>query len=191
MKQDLAKFSLDSDKCVLLVIDIQERLVPAMPSKVYRRLLASVDMLVKAADLLSVPVVTTEQYPKGIGHTVAELADACRTTLIEKVSFGCCGEPTFLAALKQTGRSQVIVVGMEAHVCVYQTVLGLIDEGYNVHLVRDAICSRSKTDFLAGVENAVSAGAVATTAETVLFQLMQTSTHAQFRAISRLVKERE
>ena len=191
MKQDLGRFSLEAGKAVLVVIDIQERLVPAMPSKVYRRLLSTVEMLVKAADLMGIPVVTTEQYPKGIGHTVPELAGLCGKTVIEKVSFGCCGEPAFVETLKKSGRSQVIVTGMEAHVCVYQTVLGLLAEGYNVHLTRDAICSRSKTDFLSGVENAVSAGAVATTAETVLFQLMQTSTHDQFRAVSRLIKERD
>jgi nicotinamidase-related amidase len=135
-------------------------------------------------------VVTTEQYPKGIGHTVPELADACKGTVVEKVSFGCCGEPNFLAALKKIGRSQVIIVGMEAHVCVYQTVLGLLADGYNVHLVRDAICSRNKTDYLAAVANAKQAGAVVTTAETVLFQMLQGSTHEQFKAVSKLIKER-
>ena len=138
-----------------------------------------------------VPVVTTEQYPQGIGHTVAELADACKGVVVEKVSFGCCGEPEFMTALKKTGRSQVIITGMEAHVCVYQTVLGLLEDGYNVHLVRDAICSRNKTDYLAGVDNAAQAGAVVTTAETVLFQMLQKSTHEQFRAVSKLVKGRD
>jgi len=80
---------------------------------------------------------------------------------------------------------------MEAHVCVYQTVLGLLEDGYHVHLVRDAICSRNKTDFLAGVANAAAAGAVVTTAETVLFQLLKESTHDQFKAISKLVKNRD
>jgi nicotinamidase-related amidase len=135
-------------------------------------------------------VVTTEQYPQGIGHTVPELADACKEALIEKVSFGCCGEPDFLAALKKLGRSQVIITGMEAHVCVYQTVLGLLEEGYNVHLVRDAICSRNKIDYLTAVAGADKAGAVVTSAETVLFQMMQKSTHEQFRAVSKLVKAR-
>ncbi len=190
MPIDISQFKLDADKAVLVVIDIQERLVPAMPKKVYARLRETVAMLVEAAKLLGVPVVTTEQYPRGIGHTVPELAEACSDQVIEKVSFGCCGEPNFQAAMKETGRSQVIVTGMEAHVCVYQTVLGLLEDGYHVHLVRDAICSRNKTDYLAGVENAVQAGAVATTAETVLFQLMKESTHEQFKAISRLVKER-
>jgi nicotinamidase-related amidase len=190
MSNDLGKFKLDAEKTVLVVIDVQERLVPAMPEDIYLRLRNTVAMLVEVAGLLGIPVVTTEQYPKGIGHTVPELAAACNETVIEKVSFGCCGEPTFLKALKNTGRTQVLITGMEAHVCVYQTVLGLLEDGYYVHLIRDAICSRNKTDYLAGVANAGQAGAVVTTAETVMFQMLQESTHEQFRAVSKLVKER-
>jgi nicotinamidase-related amidase len=190
MSNDLGKFKLDAEKAVLVVIDVQERLVPAMPEDIYLRLRNTVAMLVEVAGLLGIPVVTTEQYPKGIGHTVPELAAACNEIVIEKVSFGCCGEPTFLEALKNTGRTQVLITGMEAHVCVYQTVLGLLEDGYYVHLLRDAICSRNKTDYLAGVANAGQAGAVVTTAETVMFQMLQESTHEQFRAVSKLVKER-
>ena len=190
MSNDLGKFKLEAENAVLVVIDIQERLVPAMPQEVYLRLRDSVGILVNGTGLLGVPVVTTEQYPQGIGHTVPELAEACKEAVVEKVSFGCCGEPNFMAALKETGRTQVIITGMEAHVCVYQTVLGLLEEGYHVHLVRDAICSRNKTDYLAGVANAAQAGAVVTTVETVLFQMLQKSTHEQFRAISKLIKER-
>ena len=190
MSNDLGKFKLDAEKTVLVVIDVQERLVPAMPEDIYLRLRNTVAMLVEVAGLLGIPVVTTEQYPKGIGHTVPELAAACNETVIEKVSFGCCGEPNFLKALKNTGRTQVLITGMEAHVCVYQTVLGLLEDGYYVHLIRDAVCSRNKTDYLAGVANAGQAGAVVTTAETVMFQMLQESTHEQFRAVSKLVKER-
>lgn len=190
MSSNVEKFKLDADKAVLVVIDIQERLVPAMPEKVYKRLRETVKMLAQAAKLLDVPVVTTEQYPKGIGHTVPELADSCCEKVVEKVSFGCCGEPDFLAAIKETGRTQVVVTGMEAHVCVYQTVLGLLEDGYHVHLLSDAICSRNKTDYLSGVANASQAGAVVTTAETVLFQMLKESTHEQFKAISKFVKER-
>ena len=190
MSNDLGKFKLDAEKAVLVVIDVQVRLVPAMPEDIYLRLRNTVAMLVEVAGLLGIPVVTTEQYPKGIGHTVPELAAACNETVIEKVSFGCCGEPNFLKALKNAGRTQVLITGMEAHVCVYQTVLGLLEDGYYVHLIRDAICSRNKTDYLAGVANAGQAGAVVTTAETVMFQMLQESTHEQFRAVSKLVKER-
>jgi nicotinamidase-related amidase len=190
MSSDLTKFKLEADKAVLVVIDIQERLVTAMPQDVYTRMRETVSMLVNGAGLLGIPVVTTEQYPQGIGHTVPELAEACKGTVVEKVSFVCCGEPGFMAALKKLGRTQVILTGMETHVCVYQTVLGLLEDGYHVHLVRDAICSRSKADFQVGVANAAQAGAVVTTAETVLFQMMQKSTHAQFRAVSKLIKVR-
>jgi nicotinamidase-related amidase len=110
--------------------------------------------------------------------------------VIEKTSFGCCGEPAFMTALAKLGRRQVLIAGMEAHVCVYQTVLGLIAAGYCVHLVRDAICSRHKEDFQAGVANAARAGAVVITAEIALFQLLKDARHEQFRAISRLVKAR-
>jgi len=190
MTNDIGKFKLEADKAVLVVIDIQERLVTAMPQKIYGKMLKTVEMLVQAAKLLGVPVVTTEQYPKGIGHTVPELAGACSDKVVEKVSFGCCGEPNFLGALKETGRSQVVVTGMEAHVCVYQTVLGLLEDGYHVHLLSDAICSRNKNDYLRGVENANLAGAVVSTAEIVLFQMLKGSTHEQFKAISKLIKER-
>lgn len=190
MSINLSRFKLDADKAVLVVIDIQERLVPAMQQKVYHRLRDTVEMLVAGAELLGVPVVTTEQYPKGIGHTVSELAAACKDTVVEKVSFGCCGEPAFLQILKQTGRTQVIVTGMEAHVCVYQTVIGLLEEGYHVHLVRDAICSRNKTDYLAAIANAAQAGALVTTAETVLFQMLKESSNVQFKGVSKLVKDR-
>ena len=190
MSIDIGPFKLETGKAVLVVIDIQERLVPAMPQKIYLRLRDSVAMLVESAALLGVPVITTEQYPKGIGHTVPELAAACSGGVVEKVSFGCCGEPGFLAAIRATGRSQVLVTGMEAHVCVYQTVLGLLEDGYHVHLVRDAICSRNKSDYLTGVANAAQAGAVVTTVEMALFQMLQESTHAQFKAISALVKNR-
>ena len=191
MSIDLDKFWLDKENTALLVIDVQDKLVTAMPPKVYARMRATTAMLVEATGLLGIPVLTTEQYPKGIGHTVAELSAACAQGVIEKTSFGCGGEPAFLAALQQLGRRQLLVTGMEAHVCVYQTVLGLLAAGYHVHLVRDAICSRHKEDFRAGVSNAARAGAVVSTAEIVLFQLLKDSRHEQFRAISKLIKERD
>ncbi|BCR04712.1 hydrolase [Desulfuromonas versatilis] len=190
MSQDISRFKLDKDKAALVVVDVQEKLIPAMPEKVYRQTLKSIQFLVEGARHLKLPVVATEQYPKGLGRTVSDLAQACQDKLVEKVSFGCCGEPSFLETLKSLGRSQIIVTGMEAHVCVYQTVLGLLDAGYHVHLVRDAIISRGKIDYLNALENAARAGATVTTAETALFQLMGASTAPEFKAISALVKNR-
>jgi nicotinamidase-related amidase len=190
MSEGFAKFTLERDKAVLLVIDVQERLVPAMDEKVYKKILRSINLLVQGSKELQLPIVTTEQYPLGLGHTVPELSAACAGGVVEKVSFGCCGEPNFLQRIKEIGRPQVIVTGMEAHVCVYQTVLGLLAAGYHVHLVRDAISSRNKVDFLAGVENARAAGAVVTTVETALFQMLTTAAAPEFKAVSALVKNR-
>ena len=131
MTIDLDKFWLDREQAVLVVIDVQAKLTPAMPPTVYARMRATTAMLVEAARLFGIPVVTTEQYPQGIGHTVPELATACQNGVVEKTSFGCCGEPAFLTALAKLGRRQMIVTGMEAHVCVYQTVLGLLGAGYD------------------------------------------------------------
>jgi nicotinamidase-related amidase len=190
MNEPLDKFWLDRDKALLVVIDVQQRLIPTMPAKVYRPVLRTIDFLVRTSRQLQLPVILTEQYPKGLGPTVPELAEAGREKLIEKLTFGSCGEPNFLDHLKKLGRTQVLVTGMEAHVCVYQTVLGLLGAGYHVHLVRDAIISRGKIDYLNALDSARHAGAVVTTAETAAFQLLRTAAAADFKAVSALVKER-
>jgi nicotinamidase-related amidase len=188
MSQRAAEFKLDRDQAVLVVIDVQERLVPAMPEKVYRKIKANIELLLEGAKHLGIPVVTTEQYPRGLGHTVADLAEACGDTVIEKISFGCCGEPKFNDELKKIGRKQVIVTGMEAHVCVYQTVLGLLEDGYAVHLVRDAICSRVKENYQAAITNSGAAGAVISTTEMALFQMLKEAGTPEFKAISKMLK---
>lgn len=188
MSQRAADYRLDPDQAVLVVIDVQERLVPAMKDKIAGKIKGNIALLLEGAKQLGIPVITTEQYPRGLGHTVADLAEVCGETVIEKVSFGCCGEPKFNEALKATGRKQVLVTGMEAHVCVYQTVLGLLEDGYAVHLVRDAICSRSKENYQAGVENAAAAGAVVSTTEMALFQMLKEAGTPEFKAIAKLIK---
>lgn len=186
----LDRFKVDRHQAVLVVVDVQERLAPAFPEKDYKGLLGAIDLLVKGAEELKIPVVTTEQYPKGLGHTVPELQQACTSGVIEKTSFGCCGEPAFLDRMRELGRSQVMITGVEAHVCVYQTVIGLLDAGYHVHLVRDAICSRRGSDFRTALQLARAAGATVTSAETVLFQLLQDAKAPEFRAVSKLVQAR-
>ena len=186
----LEKFWLDRDKAVLAVIDVQQKLVPTMPQDVYRRVLKSIEFLVKSAGELAIPVVVTEQYPRGLGATVPELSGVGVGGVVEKVSFGCCGDPEFMTRLKSLGRTQVVVTGMEAHVCVYQTVLGLLEAGYHVHLVRDGIIARGETDYLNALNLAQQAGAVVTTSETAVFQLLRGSTSPGFKKISGLVKER-
>ncbi len=188
MSQSATDFQLDRDQAVLVVIDVQERLVPAMKEKIARKVKNNIELLLEGAKQLGIPVVTTEQYPRGLGHTVADLAEACGDTVIEKVSFGCCGEPKFNEALQATGRKQVLVTGMEAHVCVYQTVLGLLEDGYAVHLIRDAICSRAKENYQAGVDNSAAAGAVVSTTEMALFQMLKEAGTPEFKTIAKLLK---
>jgi nicotinamidase-related amidase len=183
----LEKYMLDADRAVLVVVDIQERLVKAMkhPEKVY----GNTRHLIEAAKLLNIPTLVTEQYPKGLGHTVDEVKSAlAEYAPIEKMDFSCCGEAAFMQAIKATGRTQAILCGMETHVCVLQTALGLLDAGYIVHFVADAICSRKKDDFLVGVNMARDAGAAITGTESALFMLLKRAGSDAFKAISKRIK---
>lgn len=188
MERNLEKFKLEREKALLLVVDVQQKLLPSMDPAIWERTKKRIDLLLEGAAELELPVLTTEQYPKGLGPTDPELAEPARTRVIEKMAFGCCGEPRFLEHLRGQERPQIIVTGMEAHVCVYQTVLGLLAGGWQVHLVRDAIISRRKDDYRNSLELARDAGAVVTTAETALFQMLHTAEAPQFKAISRLIK---
>ena len=180
-------FRLERDKAAVVVVDIQERLMAAMKhaKKVYR----NTNIILEASKALGLPVVVTEQYPKGLGHTVEDVK-SCLPAYepIEKITFSCCGEDSFMDAVEETGRKQVILVGSETHVCVYQTCLDLLEAGYSVHLLRDAVCSRAKENFLAALELMRQAGAVITTTETVLFQMLVKAGGDEFKAISKLVK---
>jgi len=155
---------LNLEGTVLVVVDVQERLAPAMPPEILERVVKGIRTLIDAAAVLKLPVITTEQYPAGIGPTIAALArhDARR----------------------------VLLVGMEAHVCVFQTLLDLCAHHYEVHLVRDAICSRRKSDYQAALHLADAAGATLTTVEIALFQLLRHSRAPEFKAVSSLIKQR-
>jgi len=184
------KFWLEGEKVVLVVIDVQETFAPAMNANLYAQLLEHTNLLIEGFKALNLPIIATEQYSEGLGHTVPELDRAAEQYRIEKMAFSCCGEESFLAALKATGAKQVVIVGMETHVCVYQTVLDLLDRGYIVHLVRDAVSSRFQSDYENAISTAARAGAVITTTETALFQLVKGAGTAGFKAISKLVRQR-
>jgi nicotinamidase-related amidase len=182
-----ATFQLNRRDAVLLVVDIQERLAAAMAER--DRVVANTGHLIAAAKLLGVPVVLTEQYPKGLGPTVPELRAALEPcAALEKMTFDCCGEPSFAPALAQTGRSAVIVCGMEAHICVLQTVLGLLAQGWRVHVVADAVCSRDAANARTALELLRDAGAVVTCAETVMFQLLERAGTPEFKALQSRIR---
>ena len=138
---------------------------------------------------MDIPLLITEQYPKGLGPTIPEIKDVIPSYApIEKISFSCCGEPFFLEAVQVTGRQQVVLAGMETHVCVLQTCLDLLKEGFDVHVVSDAVCSRTEQNYRAGLEFMRDAGAVISCTETVLFQLLAKAGTESFKIISKRIK---
>ncbi len=184
----MEKFFLDKDQAVLLIIDVQEKLCRAMDEKVLERLTANVNILQEAAAELGIPVVVTEQYVKGLGETLSPIKEKLSEAALEKMTFSCCGDNAFLEKMRSLKRPQVIIVGMETHVCVLQTVLQLLDGGYHVHLVRDAVMSRRKENWFVGMEGAKAAGAVITSTETALFQLLRVAGTDEFKKLSKLVR---
>jgi nicotinamidase-related amidase len=182
------KFFLDRNSTVLVVIDVQEKLCRAMDEKLLERLTGNISILQDTARELGMPMVATEQYVKGIGETLCILKEKLTDPPLEKMTFSCCGEAPFPERLKALGKKQVLVTGMEAHVCVLQTVLELLDAGYRVHLVKDAVMSRRKENWKVGIEAAMAAGAVITSTETALFQLLRVAGSDEFKKLSRLIR---
>jgi nicotinamidase-related amidase len=179
---------LDRKNAVLVVIDVQERLVPAIEPEALARTLKYTKALVGAAKEMGIPVIGTEQYPKGLGPMVKEIAEQLPAPSLPKVTFSCGADDGFAKALAATGRRQVIVSGMESHVCVFQTVRDLVAGGYEVHLCADAVASRTELHRQTGIELAREAGAIVTTAETAIFDLLHQAGTPEFKKVSPLVK---
>lgn len=183
----MEKYMLRRDEALLVIVDIQERLAVAMTEK--ERVVTNTLHLIESAKLLGVPLLITEQYPKGLGPTVPEVRNAVQSYApIEKISFSCCGEKFFMEAVQETSKKQIILVGMETHVCVLQTCIDLLQNGYFVHIVSDAICSRTKHNYKTAIKYMRDAGAVITCTETVLFQLLTKAGTEEFKAISKRIK---
>lgn len=179
---------LRAEDSLLVVVDVQERLLPAIHES--PRVLRNVDTLLKAAGLLSVPVILTEQYPKGLGRTVESVRAALPdgTPTVEKITFACTGEPAFNALVEGSGRKQIVVCGTEAHVCVLQTVLGLRQAGQAVYLAADAVSSRTADNHAAAVARMSAAGVPIVTTEMILFEWMERAGTPLFKAVSALVR---
>ncbi len=178
---------LDSKQAMLLIVDVQESFRKQL--KDLDNLTRNITILAEAAKILKVPVVLTEQYPQGLGKTIAEIA-AClgEHKYFEKTSFSCGDAPGFLEMMESIGRNQVIICGIEAHVCVNQTTHSLMANDYTVHVVADAIASRSQRNKDMGWEKMISSGAVPSCVEMALFEMLGESGTEQFKAVQRLVK---
>ncbi|MDD2557612.1 MAG: hydrolase [Desulfuromonadaceae bacterium] len=177
---------LTPDNTVLLIIDVQERLVKAMAN--YAEVEKAITTLQQGMDILNLPTLITEQYPRGLGTTVESIAARNSSgAVVEKTTFSSCAEANFKPALKKLGRNQIVVTGMEAHVCVLQTVLDLLQAGYQVHVPIGAICSRNDQNRDNALRRMEQAGAIITNVESVLFELLHQAGSDQFKAISKLI----
>ncbi len=175
------------EKTAGLVIDIQERLFPVMWEK--ETLLKNCEILIAGLKELAIPTVVTQQYTKGLGDTLPEIKSLIPDfTFIEKRDFSCCDEPSVIEKLKETGAENVVICGIESHVCVLQTAIDLKEAVYNPVVVMDCVSSRSKENFELARERFRFEGIMMTSYESLLFELTRTSTAPEFRAISKLVK---
>ncbi len=184
----MKNMNLISDECLVLVVDMQERLASVMGD--WDATMNKTKLLIEGASLLNVDVAVTEQYPKGLGHTVAELAAAMpeKSAVIEKSSFSCFGALEFTNHLRGKNARTLVVCGVETHVCVLQTVRDAIARGYDVVLAADAVTSRNAFDKQIAFEFMRENGAQIRTVESILFDWLRDSTHPQFKTISRLVR---
>lgn len=178
---------LKREATVLVVIDIQGKLARLMHDS--ERVIHQAGILMQGMSVLGVPVLVTEQYPKGLGPTVDELQPILPASgIIEKAAFSCCAESSFMDRLHALQRPQVLVCGIETHVCVYQTVRDLLEIGFHPHLVTDAVSSRTSSNRELAIRKMETMGAQLTGTEMALFELLGVSGTEEFKAISRLVK---
>ncbi|MFF7065672.1 isochorismatase family protein [Pseudomonas sp. NPDC008258] len=173
---------IDASQATLLVVDVQEKLIGAMHEA--ERLTARIEWLVAACTRLALPVVFSEQYPKGLGPTLSRLKEACASApVVEKLHFSCVPADCLSQSLMQRG--QVVLCGIESHVCVLQTALDLVASGKQVFVVADATSSRTAENHLAALQRMAALGVQVVTREMVVFELLRTASHEQFREISK------
>ncbi|MCO6437649.1 MAG: hydrolase [Phycisphaerae bacterium] len=180
---------LDANRAFVLLIDVQEKLLPSIRG--HENIVASIDKLLEVVRIFELPVIVTEQYPKGIGRTDARLLrrlESAPFTLIEKMAFSACGEDPVRDALRELDRSQCILVGIEAHVCVQQTALDLRSQEYDVFVCADAVGSRGRVDFENALHRMRQEGAYVTTVESAVFELCERCDTGRFKSMIDVIK---
>ena len=181
---DIARRPLEADQCALVVVDIQQKLLPPIFNK--DELVRNSQLLVRLAKILSIPTMLTTQYSRGLGATVPEIASLLNgTQAIDKVEFGCFGSDLFRSALKALpgNRNTVLLCGMETHICVMQTALGALNDGYLVHVASDAVGSRAEWNWKVGLDRMRDAGAVISSTEMMMYELLRCSGTAAFKEL--------
>ncbi len=189
-----ATSTLDRRSASVIVIDVQDRLAAAMPQR--ERVISSASLLLRAAGIVGVPVIVTRQYPKGLGDTdaalgavLSEATDAgADISTVDKMTFDCFAEPSFVEAVRASARRQLVIAGMETHICVTQTALAALREGFDVHVIADACCSREEASHGYALARLTAAGAVISTAESAAYELVGRAGTDEFRALLAAVK---
>ncbi len=186
------RFYIDKEDTVYLLVDVQTQLFSVMSETDRQEVEKNTSILISGMKELDVPVVVTEQYTKGLGLTIGSLQQGLGELYqpVEKLAFSCWGEEPIRKKIESTGKKHVIISGIETHVCILQTVLDLLANGYIVHVVADAICSRYSSDRERALSMMEQMGAVITSTEIVLFQMLKVAGGPQFKAVSKLVKNR-
>ena len=179
---------LDVDRAVLVIVDLQEGFRPVIDR--FEQIVARTAIVAEAAKLLGVPIMANEQYPQRLGSTVPEIKNVLPATVtpVDKTSFSSCGADGFWQTLEASGRKQVMLAGIESHVCMNQTAHDLLARGYQVHLLTDCTSSRTAENRQLGIDKMLRSGAQPSSSEMALFELMVDSKHPQFKAISKLIK---
>jgi nicotinamidase-related amidase len=179
---EIARRPLESDRCALLVVDIQEKLLPPIFQK--EQLVRNSQLLIRAAGVLKIPAIVSTQYAKGLGKTVPEVASLLpETEAVDKDRFSCFGSDAFCTLLKRLpgNRNTLLLCGMESHICVAQTALAALREGYLVHVASDAVSSRTEWNWKIGLERMRAAGAVISSTEMMIYELMGSSSSPAFK----------
>lgn len=174
---------LETNNSLVLMIDVQERLVGALEKNV---IVEKSQKIIDGANILGIPVLATEQYPKGLGHTVVTLADD--TEVVEKTYFNALLEDGMLDKIKSYGKKQIILFGIETHICVYQTACALIEAGFEVYIIKDACASRNKYEFKQGIEAMRDNGAKISCVEMTLFEWLKGAKNPKFKEVQALIK---
>jgi nicotinamidase-related amidase len=179
---EVARQTLEADRCALLVVDIQEKLLPPIFQK--EQLVRNAKLLIRAANLLKIPAIVSTQYAKGLGGTVPEVASLLpETEAIDKNLFSCFGSDVFCTLLKRLpgNRNTLLLCGMESHICVTQTAMAALREGYIVHVASDAVSSRTEWNWKIGLDRMRAAGAVISSTEMMIYELMRSSASPAFK----------
>jgi nicotinamidase-related amidase len=186
---EAARRPLDAGQCALIVVDIQEKLLPPIFNK--ETMIKNAQLLIRLAKILSIPAMVTTQYSKGLGGTVTEIAWSLgEIRTIDKLEFGCFGSDEFRSGLKMLpgNPNTLLLCGMETHICVTQTALGALNEGYLVHVASDAVGSRSEWNWKIGLDRMRAAGAVISSTEMMMYELLRCSGTQQFKELLPYIK---